>query len=41
MNTLNVAELLAQQTENATRLSAECSDPDELRLELDRLTLQQ
>ncbi len=58
MNTPNVAELLVQQTEKATRLaveveqlrqrlqeiarlSAECSDPDELRRELDRLTKQQ
>ena len=58
MNTPNVAELLVQQTEKATRLaveveqlrqrfqeiarlSTECNDPDELRRELDRLTLQQ
>ncbi len=58
VNTPNVAELLVQQTEKATRLaveveqlrqrlqeiarlSAECSDPDELRRELDRLTRQQ
>ena len=50
MNTPNVAELLVQQTEKATRLAVEveqlrqrleCSDPDELRRELDRLTKQQ